>query len=89
MPSAVPPAIRRNGAAFGAETPEIVNGITRRALLKFRRLLMGESPVLCVSGFHHPALSFNACSTQDSPITAFAYHWNSSTSELILQEKFQ
>jgi len=35
---------------------------------------MGESPVLCVSGFHHPALSKNTGSTSDGPIKAYTYN---------------
>ena len=60
--------------ALGAITPQTCNGITRRALLNwFRPQLMGESPVLHASGFHHPALSENANQHKTTQSQLFQY----------------
>lgn len=48
---------------------------------------MGESPELCVSGSHQPALAWNAVSEQGDPIIAFAYQTHDNISKSKMQVK--
>ena len=57
LPRYHPQFIANGNALSDANTPLMVNGITRQILLIFRQQLVGESPMLHASGSHHPALS--------------------------------
>jgi hypothetical protein len=50
---------------------------------------MGESPLLCVSGFHHPALSRNTYSAKGDPIVAFSYQADFNTEKPKMQAIFR
>ena len=74
IPSAVPPAIRRNRRSLKAQSrSQSITELPGAPYFLFRRQLLGESPALHASGFHHPALSDDANHCKAAQSQLFKY----------------